>query len=129
MSRTIIIALAVIAVSISDLAVAAEPAPSPLDPRAAARSPRIETGLEGYRAFTDEPLKDWKDANHEAFEAAVEMGLPGTYANRPPGAGHAGHGVPARAPVSSAPPAAVSSEPSPGSGHQGMKGDHREHTK
>jgi len=92
MSRTLI-TLAAMAVSISGLAVADQADLGPLDPRAPSASPRIETGLEGYRFFADEPLKDWQDANQQAFEAAVEMGLPGTYANRPPGTGHAGHGM------------------------------------
>jgi len=92
MSRPLI-ALAALAVSISSLAVAGESDLPPLDLRASSPSSQIETGLEGYRAFADEPLKDWKDANQEAFDAAVEMGLPGTYANRPPGTGHAGHGM------------------------------------
>lgn len=85
------LALAALAVSISGLT--AEPDPALLERRAAAPYPQIETGLEGYRAFGDEPLKDWKATNREAYEAAVEMGLPGTHANRPPGAGHAGHGM------------------------------------
>lgn len=89
-----LIALAALAVSISSLAVAGEVDLPPLDPRASSPSPQIETGLEGYRLFTDEPLQDWQAANRQAFEAAVEMGLPGTYANRPPGTGHAGHGMP-----------------------------------
>lgn len=90
MSRPLI-ALVALAVSISELAVADQGDLGPLDPRASSPSSQIETGLEGYRWFADEPLKDWKDANQEAFDAAVEMGLPGTYANRPRGTGHAGH--------------------------------------
>ena len=92
MSRPLI-ALAALAVSISGLAVADQADLGPLDPRAPLPSSQIETGLEGYRSFADAPLKNWQDANREAFEAAVEMGLPGTYANRPPGTGHAGHGM------------------------------------
>ena len=123
------IALAALAVSISGLAVADEADLGPLDPRASSPSSQIETGLEAYRLFADEPRKDWKDANREAFEAAVEMGLPGTYANRPPGTGHVGHGFPARAPVSSAPPVAESSDPASGGGHHGVNPGHGEHTK
>lgn len=92
MSRPLI-ALAALAVSISALADTGEADRGPLDPRAPSPSSQIETGLEAYRWFADEPLKDWQDANQEAFEAAVEMGLPGTYANRPPGTGHAGHAM------------------------------------
>lgn len=92
MSRTLI-ALAAMAVSISGLALADQADRGPLDPRAPSPSSQIETGLEGYRFFADEPLKDWQDANQEAFEAAVEMGLPGAHANRPLGTGHAGHAM------------------------------------
>jgi hypothetical protein len=90
MSRPLL-ALAAFALSISGFAVADQ---ADLGPLAPSSSSQIETGLEGYRFFADEPLKDWQDANKEAFEAAVEMGLPGTYANRPPGTVHAGHGMP-----------------------------------
>jgi hypothetical protein len=92
MSRTRI-ALAALAVNLSALAVAGESDLPPLDPRAPAPNTQVETGFEAYRAFTDEPLKNWKDTNREAFEAAVQLGLPGTYANRSPGTGHAGHGM------------------------------------
>ena len=57
----------------------------------------VETGVEGYRAFAEVPIKEWNAALREAYEGAVEMGLPGTYAtprpagSTPPAAG-AGHG-------------------------------------
>lgn len=57
----------------------------PADPSAPVPELRVETGLEGYRSFADPPLKEWRTAILEAFEGAVEMGLPGTYARKHPG--------------------------------------------
>jgi hypothetical protein len=88
------IALAALAVSISGLAVADQADLGPLDPRASSPSSQIETGLEAYRLFADEPRKDWKDANREAFEAAVEMGLPEP--NEPPAGDGSRRSRPAR---------------------------------
>lgn len=53
---------------------------APADPAAAVPALRTETGLEGYRRFADEPVADWAATVRRAYEAAVELGLPGTYA-------------------------------------------------
>jgi len=63
--------------------------PDPADSSAPVPELRVETGLEGYRPFTEAPIKDWDSALREAYEGAVEMGLPGTYARpRPADPGH-----------------------------------------
>lgn len=62
------------------------------------------SAFDGYRRFTDEPVKSWKDANDNvgriggwktyAKEAAAESGDGGSAAGH---AGHAGHGAPSAA--------------------------------
>jgi len=87
-------------------AAATTTAPAAPSPQAAST---YRSAFDGYRRFTDEPVKSWKEANDNvgriggwktyAKEAAAESGDGGT------AAGHAGHGVPS-APSGQNPPRA-----------------------
>jgi len=82
-------------------AAATTTAPGAPSPRAAST---YRSAFDGYRRFTDEPVKSWKDANDNvgriggwktyAKEAAAESGDGGSAAGH---AGHIGHGAPSAA--------------------------------
>ena len=76
---------------------------NPLDPRAKAPPVEYRSAFEGYRAFADHELRDWRKANDEVREAGGHAGhKPGQGAGQPaskpqPGtpetSGHGGHGA------------------------------------
>jgi hypothetical protein len=76
---------------------------SPLDPKAKAPPIEFRSAFEGYRAFSDQELRDWRKANEEVRAAG----------------GHAGH-KPGQG------PGGPTSKPQPGKpesagGHEGHK--------
>jgi hypothetical protein len=79
-----------------------EARPNPLEPRAKAPPVEYRSAFEGYRAFADQDLGDWRKSNDE-------VGAAGGHAGHKPGQG----------------PGQKSSKPQPGkpetSGHGGHK--------
>ena len=59
--------------------------PDPLEPKAKAPAPVYRSTFEGYRAFADEDLRDWRKSNDEVGAAGGHLGLrPGEGAGQQP---------------------------------------------
>lgn len=72
MQRAII---AVFAVALTASAAAQyERRPDPLEPKAKVPAPVYRSTFEGYRAFADEELRDWRKSNEEVGAAGGQAG-------------------------------------------------------
>ena len=67
--------------------------PPAADPAAQAPPPKYESAFSGYRAYQDQPVRNWAEVNEEVAKAGGHIGIMG---------GTGGHGaqkVPAQAPL------------------------------
>ena len=74
-------------------AVALAQRPPAADPATAAPPPKYESAVSAYRAYHDQPVRNWAEVNEEVAKAGGHIGIMG---------GAAGHGVqkaPAQAPL------------------------------